>query len=399
MTKSVANVVIATDTFEGWVVKTNILLDALSNEIVTVSANATGSISTGNAVINGIMQIVEVATDGIRGGTVGESNTLIITSNVVTEGVSTLNSNVVVNAVSNVFVTSTSTTLRGGQVTITSNTLINAANVELNTSGKMRLSAGDGFQIDGNIGDVTAEVIQAAALVGIGQGFSVMNIYTSNNLFTVPENVTKLRYVVTGGGAGGGGAPRSGNNSYFYQSGGGAAGGTAYGVLDVTPGEILDIRIGQGGIGGQGNSATNGGLVTTSATSGTNSSIQFANAMIIIGDGGSNGSNSDNVNRAGGNPASGGSASGGQVNITGGAGKGGLPRWQVWTSMHASADGGASIFGPGAVQPAVSAASPNIGRPGSNATNFGTGGSGAIGGTSVGVVGGNGQQGVVIIEY
>jgi hypothetical protein len=43
MSKFVANVSIATDTFAGWVNKTNIVLDALTNEIVPVTPTTAGA--------------------------------------------------------------------------------------------------------------------------------------------------------------------------------------------------------------------------------------------------------------------------------------------------------------------------------------------------------------------
>ena len=87
MTKAASNVSIATDTFNGWVTQTNVLLSALTNEIVTANTLANGSLTTGNAFVNGIFgaNTVTVPT-ALRGGNVQSSGNLNITSAVIISG-------------------------------------------------------------------------------------------------------------------------------------------------------------------------------------------------------------------------------------------------------------------------------------------------------------------------
>lgn len=79
MTIAAANIA-TSDTFQTWLTKTNILLDALSNTIVTVSTSTFGN-TTGNGYVNGIFgSSTLVANTALRGGNVTVSNTLNITS-------------------------------------------------------------------------------------------------------------------------------------------------------------------------------------------------------------------------------------------------------------------------------------------------------------------------------
>ena len=54
MALTTANVDTTSHTFQTWVDKTNILLDAYSTSIVTTAANSSGGFTTGNATVNGI---------------------------------------------------------------------------------------------------------------------------------------------------------------------------------------------------------------------------------------------------------------------------------------------------------------------------------------------------------
>ena len=131
MAKLVANVNIAVDTFNGWVTKTNVLLDALTNEIVTANTQANGSLTTGNSFVIGIFgsNTVCVPTQ-LRGGNVQSSNTLNITSDVIVGNTFTINSsatsaylntNTHIRA-SNAHINATSISLLGNTLSISSNT-------------------------------------------------------------------------------------------------------------------------------------------------------------------------------------------------------------------------------------------------------------------------------------
>lgn len=65
MTVTVANVDTTTDSFGGWVTKTNLIADALTNKVVTTNSNT----ATGNAAISGSWTANAVYSNNIYGGT------------------------------------------------------------------------------------------------------------------------------------------------------------------------------------------------------------------------------------------------------------------------------------------------------------------------------------------
>lgn len=83
MTIAVANVA-NTDTFGSWLTRTNTLAAIASQNAVTVDTTAGGSISTGNAYVNGFFGAnTVVAFSGITGGSLAAGNTLNLLSNTV----------------------------------------------------------------------------------------------------------------------------------------------------------------------------------------------------------------------------------------------------------------------------------------------------------------------------
>jgi hypothetical protein len=69
MSRSIANVDTGTFTFYGWIGKTNDLLGLAANT-VTLAANTTGDMSTGNGFVTGIFGANSIVTSVIRGGNV-----------------------------------------------------------------------------------------------------------------------------------------------------------------------------------------------------------------------------------------------------------------------------------------------------------------------------------------
>lgn len=133
MARSVANVSITTDTFAGWLSKTNLLLHELSTEIVTVSTGSGGSNTTGNGSVIGIFAANTIGTDLLRGGGIG--NTANISSLSVGFANSTVSSNVTVagyttNVTSNSLNITSNTVLGTG----TQNVVVSTANLTLSTN-------------------------------------------------------------------------------------------------------------------------------------------------------------------------------------------------------------------------------------------------------------------------
>ena len=70
-------------------------------------------------------------------------------------------------------------------------------------------------------------------------------IFTSNETFIVPAGITEVSVCMCGGG--GSGAALGGVNSGIWHVGGGGAAGIDNFVKPVTPGQVIEITIGQGG--------------------------------------------------------------------------------------------------------------------------------------------------------
>ena len=134
MARFVANVDITTETFGQWVTRTNTLLDALSNEIIT--ANTTVG-STGNTVAPRYGQLIGTFSSNtvgvvgsLRGGNTSTSANLSVTSNVVisnTTFTSSANSTYSNTQyfIANVFVNSTLLSVNGTTMNVTSNAVFN----------------------------------------------------------------------------------------------------------------------------------------------------------------------------------------------------------------------------------------------------------------------------------
>lgn len=172
-----------------------------------------------------------------------------------------------------------------------------------------------------------------------------------------PAGVYRVKVTATGAGGGG-------SRSTASQSGSsGGAGGTAIGFVSVTPGTTYTVIVGLGG------SAGNYGGQEYGLNGGSSSAFGFS------GNGGSGASLLNNGN--------GGNASGGQLNMRGGDGQDSSPG-----SYTISTNGGASYWGGG-----LSSGSGN----GSKAVTPGTGGCSSYNGQAL--AGGDGADGIVVLEY
>lgn len=127
MAKSVANVVIATDSFATLVGITNQLADAVSTVVMTANSSADGANTTGNSFLIGVLSANTIAVPtSLRGGFVNAAANLNITSNVVFDGTTNfVNANTVSNSATHT-ITSATTTLAGGTLVISSNATFNA---------------------------------------------------------------------------------------------------------------------------------------------------------------------------------------------------------------------------------------------------------------------------------
>jgi hypothetical protein len=93
--------------------------------------------------------------------------------------------------------------------------------------------------------------------------------------FNVPAGIYRIYFEMAGGGAGRGGTYLNGNSS--YGGGGGGGGGFAAGYINVTPGEVLTLVIGDRGTNG-----TNGSPGTDGTDGGTTSISSGATTLIGV---------------------------------------------------------------------------------------------------------------------
>ncbi len=80
----------ATDTFELWIEKTNLAINAISTQAVTVNSHANGMLTTGNGFVEGTFGSRNLVGNTLAGGTVATPGLLTITTNVSVTG-TTLN--------------------------------------------------------------------------------------------------------------------------------------------------------------------------------------------------------------------------------------------------------------------------------------------------------------------
>jgi len=225
-----------------------------------------------------------------------------------------------------------------------------------------KLFSGTEGALEINTADIADDAVTAAKIsdaVTLGGGMESMQVFTSSGTWTKPSGITKVKVTVVGGGGGGGGEV---NN---VSAGGGAGGGTAVKFIDVSSISSETVTIGAGGA----DSTTADG-----AAGGTSS---FGSHCSATGGGGGQATENPDVS------AVGGAGSGGDFNIQGEGG-----HYSSWNSgAHFLGMGGASTHGFGGVGSYQTAAWDGKG--------YGGGGSGRH---QSNAAGGNGTDGIVIVE-
>ncbi len=177
MALATSNVSTVTDSFQNWIDKTNILLDAYSTTIVTTAANSQGGLTTGNGTVNGIFTANSVTingntTFGLRGGNTTTSNVLYITSN-VSIGNTTVNTVISTTTIDTdlQLVVAGNTTLSGALQTISGN-----ANFD---SGVLFVDATNNRVGINNTAPDVALVVTGAANVSVSVNSSLLTVGTS----------------------------------------------------------------------------------------------------------------------------------------------------------------------------------------------------------------------------
>jgi hypothetical protein len=252
--------------------------------------------------------------------------------------------------------------------------------------------------------------IDGSALTGISAGLPGprAEVFTSSGTFTVPTGVTAVKVTVVGGGGAGGYGLYS--SQAAVASGGGGGGVAIKYITGLTSGDTVSVTVGAGATG-----------TTTSGqrpAGGTSSFGAYCSAT--GGDGGYYSDTPSGNVRSGGN---GGAGSGGDFNITGG--RGGFTFYSSNFGYPMSGGGGGPM-GQEAISPTHIIEGANLGylgmsrwngRPqsgyfggicggpkyyngvGNSGTGYGCGGGGGAVISSGSNAGGDGYQGMVLVEY
>jgi hypothetical protein len=202
-------------------------------------------------------------------------------------------------------------------------------------------------------------------------------VFTSSGTFNIPALITSVKVTVIGAGGGGGGCQTTGPGNAAEAGGGGGGGASIKWVTGLTPGGSETVTVGTGGGGGAAG-ANNG-------TAGNTSSFG-SHCSATGGAGGTAGAASSGyIQNLGGD---GGVGSSGDVNTTGGGGG---------TGIVAAANRSGNGFGGSSMLSGSYRAALGAGR---NAVSPGQGGSGGnLGASTTQVAGGNGADGIVIVEW
>ena len=231
------------------------------------------------------------------------------------------------------------------------------------------------------VGDVTGTWILMSTPVAP----LTTTVFTASDPTWAPTaGVKALKVIVTGGGGGGGGAVGTDANVACGVSG--SAAGTGIKTVNAPIAASYAVVVGSGGIGGAGVTGSDGG-------DGGDSSFDGIGISIITGSGG-NGGDGDPTPTTGIDGSlgeTGGAASNGDLNIGGGD----SGRMQIISGevVHNSRSGSSYWGGGGAITTGVSTAA-----DGSPGVAYGSGGAGALTTAVSDHDGGDGAEGIVVVE-
>lgn len=213
----------------------------------------------------------------------------------------------------------------------------------------------------------------------VGRFLRTTIIQNGTTTFTTGPDTIGIFVRMVGAGGGGGGCTSVA--SAAAAAGGGGAGGYAEKYFTVTPNTVYTVAVGAGGAGASGAAGNNGGnttfavgATTVTAPGGTGGPVATAAVSLTA--------------RAGG--AGGAVATNGDVNSAGAPGEYGVVLI-VATPIVASGNGGSGPFGGGGVGLVA------VGN-GNNGAGFGAGGGGSATGASAVRTGGNGTNGLIVVD-
>jgi hypothetical protein len=200
MSVNIANVNPAVSSFQNWLDKTNQALYVITTQAVTADLTTDGSMTQGNAVVNGAISTnTVVVTNALRGGTLTTPGNLTITTNttIVDSGLfAVTNTNVrIINT--NTTVNTSMLTVQGGSVNVASNTSIggstlflSSANISITSDTLNFTSQANSVAIGGSATSITSNLtiggtntvfnsnVSFGGTVGFGGGLTVTGTTT-----------------------------------------------------------------------------------------------------------------------------------------------------------------------------------------------------------------------------
>lgn len=239
--------------------------------------------------------------------------------------------------------------------------------------------------------------------------------FTVSGDFTVPSEVTMVRVLVVGGGGGGANG----------HQGGGGSGLVATAMLTVTPGAVVPVTVGAGGLGAaQTNNGSNDIIGNTPGGASSFGALLSARGgstpTVINGPGANGGSGGGGACNSG--PRGGAGGAGGSNGATcpsvggylGGTGQGSLadalaiftrravsaaPGGAGGVASHAGGGGGGGVYLDAAGPSAADGASLTFSAKGGKGYGAGGGGGSYDGSGIIRIAGGNGASGLVYVEW
>lgn len=182
MAKTISTVVIATDTFASLITKTNQLISALGNEVITANTSNDGANTTGNTNLIGIFGANTVAVGtSIRGGTVNAAANLTVSSNVSFSGANAGFS-------ANVSITNGATSINSTAMYITGPTLSVGSNTTFSgnvTATGTKLTIGSNVVFTGTNTDITSN---NTTIAGTNATIESTNLTIAADAVTVTSN-------------------------------------------------------------------------------------------------------------------------------------------------------------------------------------------------------------------
>jgi hypothetical protein len=360
-----------------------------------LTANGSPITTNGTITLGGVLNVASGGTNltafgtGVSGALSANAigtGAMVLQSNatLITPAIGTPSSGNLVNTTGLPIANTTGTLAvdRGGTgaTTLTANNLL----VGNGTSSVAVLAPGT----SGNVVTSNGTHWNSQAFSSSGQLIRAPQILTSGTSYTTPVNCTDIYVEIVGGGGGGGGADND-DVTYGSAAGGGGSGAYVAKYFAVTGNTAYTYAIGAGGSGGA-NNGSNG-------TAGQNTTFTVSGVTITAGGGGfGNGLLSkDNTSYA--NCGAGGTATNGDINVSGNPGT--VPAGNK-LNAQIGGNGGPSYFGgAGKGQVASSGSNPAgaVVAAGSAGVFGGGGGGGAVQGTTTGVTGYAGGNGIIRI--